>query len=194
MARKIDDFFNAYPGLDLIQNPKKCRRTKWFQSDNVNSYDKDDINSHDNQDNEDGNGLKITEHQMTLLDHYKKDMYNHINKLSIPIKTFQRSDHLTMLLEMGYYYYSHSHPELSKRKQLETTPTDGDSSSKDNESSHLLINETTYESESENKSGSGSESGSESVVKQIVTDLINKIDIHSEDVIIRTCHNNPDYS
>lgn len=34
MARKIDDFFNAYPGLDLIQNPRKCRRAKWFQSEN----------------------------------------------------------------------------------------------------------------------------------------------------------------
>ncbi len=94
MSRKIDDFFNAYPGLDLIQNPSKSRRSKkWFK----NEGDKT------NEINENKDTKSLT--PVTALELYKQQVRRSLDKLTIPMPSYQRSETLGVILEAGYYQY-----------------------------------------------------------------------------------------
>ncbi len=117
MSKKIDDFFNAYPGLDLIQNPKKCRRAKWFGRENGT-----------------GNG-NPTETKFKTLDSvdtvelYKKEMLKHLESFTIPLVHHKKTDCLNNLLEAGYHYFLNQ--SATKFSELEKIASGG-SPSQDN--------------------------------------------------------------
>ncbi len=118
MSKKIDDFFNAYPGLDLIQNPKKCRRAKWFGRENGT-----------------GNG-NPTETKFKTLDSvdtvelYKKEMLKHLESFTIPLAKHKKSDCLNNLLEAGYHYFLNK--SAIRFSDLEKKIDSGGSSVQDN--------------------------------------------------------------
>lgn len=120
MSKKIDDFFNAYPGLDLIQNPKKCRRAKWFGRENGN-----------------GNGNPTETKCQTVdtvdtvdtVELYRKEMLKHLESFTIPLAHHKKTDCLYNLLEAGYHYFlNQSAPKFSDLEKIDS----GGSTSQDN--------------------------------------------------------------
>ena len=84
MSRKIDEFFNAYPGLDLIQNPKVSKRNrKWFETeipkDKDITTDSNPCNSHTQE------SIKQLNTPGNL---YKQTIRSHLDKLSFPIISY----------------------------------------------------------------------------------------------------------
>ncbi len=125
MSKKIDDFFNAYPGLDLIQNPKKCRRTKWFgrENDNGNGNGNGKGKGDDNQNENKFTGIDTVEL-------YKKEMIKHLESFTIPLAKHKKSDCLNNLLEAGYHYFLNK--SAIRFSDLEKKIDSGGSSVQDN--------------------------------------------------------------
>ena len=152
MSKNIKDYFkHSYPGLDLLQNPKKSKSNKWFGSTTVNT-DKKDLHS---QLNSLSNLNKISEKEI-LLNNYKQQILDSFPNLTIPIKPYQRSNPILVLLELGYYQYINNinNPvtELGSDQNTVLTPANNN---------NIEYNTTSY--------------GVPIIIKQLVDEMINKI-------------------
>ena len=75
MANRIDDYFHKkFPGLSLIQNPKKVKRAEWYENK---------IKTHN----------PVSSSSLTNIDKYKLEMISLINDFNYPTNIQHRLIH-----------------------------------------------------------------------------------------------------
>ena len=101
-VKKINSYFNIYPGLNLIENPKVSKHNrKWFnkstnKSPNISTSKSQNIQSPD-----------------FIMDNYKNLLNDKINTLN---HTFNKcNDFYSNLIKTGYYYY------INQKKNITTS-------------------------------------------------------------------------
>ena len=85
MSNDIGEYFSKYPGLKLIENPKKTKRVNWFTTDKVEQI--------------------TMEQPITTLDKFKTLLIDKIADFNPKLKSHQHNDYFLLNLESLYYYY-----------------------------------------------------------------------------------------
>ena len=105
--KRLDDYFpKSLVGLDLLENPNKCRRSGFsFQVTEPASV------------------FKTT--YQTPLDTYSKLIRERLTNFQVPLRSYDRSDPIMVLLEAGYYHYRATHPTQTEgSKNTDTSNTE----------------------------------------------------------------------
>lgn len=86
MSKNLNDFFNKFPGLDMIENPRNKKKKEKKVVKTVSVEIKPEI-------------------ECSNLDIYKNHIIKLLSNFTVPISSENRYDPLINLLEAGYYQF-----------------------------------------------------------------------------------------